>query len=185
MNYEELRQNESRFLAMTSLTVEEFGQLVGPFEQEYVRDRSTWTNEGYQRWGRRHTSYKNSPLPTPEARLLFALVYVKQAPTQELHGQLFGMSQSNANKWLHILLPVLEATLRSEGLLPARQVEELQTRLREGQQRRPGPRPQQAAPAEPAPAPLFSTTELSDPSHDPAMRTTAPTTTVAKRKRIP
>lgn len=184
LSYNELSKNNSRFLAMTSLTVEEFGRLVPTFEQAYVQDRSAWTNEGRERWGRRHTTYKNTPLPTPEARLLFALVYLKQAPTQEVHGQLFGMTQSNVNKWLHILLPVLEVTLAIDGLLPSRTLAELHSSLTASQQLRRGPRVQHSDETTGVRTPLFFTTELSGPSRDPVTPMTEQTTTAERKKAI-
>jgi hypothetical protein len=45
---------------------------------------------------------------------------LKQNPIQEVQGQLFGMSQSNANKWIHLLHPVLNQALGDQELLPAR-----------------------------------------------------------------
>ena len=48
--------------------------------------------------------YKNCPLPTPEDRLLFLLTYLKTYALQVMHGRLFGMGQSNANPWIHVLL---------------------------------------------------------------------------------
>ena len=48
------------------------------------------------------------------------LTYVKQNPIQEVHGQLFGMRQSNANKWIHVLHPVLNQALANPERLPAR-----------------------------------------------------------------
>ena len=53
-------------------------------------------------------------------KLLFILTYLKQNPIQELQGQLFGMSQSNANTWIHLLHPVLNQALVDQELLPAR-----------------------------------------------------------------
>jgi hypothetical protein len=38
---------------------------------------------------------------------LFILTYLKRNPIQEMQGQLFEMSQSNANKSIHLLPPVL------------------------------------------------------------------------------
>ena len=38
----------------------------------------------------------------------------------EVQGQLCGMSQSNANKWIHVLHPVLNQALADQELLPAR-----------------------------------------------------------------
>jgi hypothetical protein len=53
-------------------------------------------------------------------KLLFILTYLKQNPIQEVQGQLFGMSQSNANKWIHLLHGVLNHALADQELLPAR-----------------------------------------------------------------
>jgi hypothetical protein len=52
-------------------------------------------------------------------KLLFMLTYLKQHPIQEVQGQLFGMSQANANKWIHLLHPVLNLALAHQDLLPA------------------------------------------------------------------
>jgi Helix-turn-helix of DDE superfamily endonuclease len=51
-------------------------------------------------------------------KLLFILTYVKQNPIQALQGQLFGMSQSNANKWIHLLHTVLNQALGQQERLP-------------------------------------------------------------------
>ena len=62
-------------------------------------------------------------------KLLFILTYLKQNPIQEVQGQLFGMSQSNANKGLHLLHTVLNQALAPQELLPARTAAELATLL--------------------------------------------------------
>ena len=54
---------------------------------------------------------------------LFMLTYLKQHPIQEVQGQLFGMSQSHANKWIHVLHAVLNQALADQELLPARTAE--------------------------------------------------------------
>ena len=48
------------------------------------------------------------------------LTYVKQNPIQEVQGQLFGMSQSHANKWIHLLHAVLNQALVHQEPLPVR-----------------------------------------------------------------
>jgi hypothetical protein len=55
-----------------------------------------------------------------EDKLLFILVYLKQAPTQEIQGSLFGMRQSKANMWIHLLHPVLNRALVQNGDIPKR-----------------------------------------------------------------
>jgi len=118
-------------LDLTSLTVDEFEQLVPAFEAAFVRHMRDWTMEGKPRTARSYTRYVNSPLPTPEERLLFILSYFKVAPLQVAHGAMFEMSQSNANKWIHVLLPVLEQTLIDLDDVPARHLQALKQRLLE------------------------------------------------------
>ena len=53
--------------------------------------------------------------------LLFILIYLRKATTQDVFGELFGMAQPVANKWIHLLLPVLNETLANLGELPSRE----------------------------------------------------------------
>ena len=84
---------------------------------------------GKPRTARRFSVYQNCPLPTPEDRLLFILAYVKTYSLQVVQGRLFGMGQSKANQWIHVLLPVLLAALRTLGDAPARSLTALAQRL--------------------------------------------------------
>jgi hypothetical protein len=70
-------------------------------------------------------SYRNSPLPTVEDKLLFILTYLKINPIQEIHGQMFDMSRTNVSKWFHLLHDVLNLALKQQQCLPARNVQEL------------------------------------------------------------
>jgi len=53
-------------------------------------------------------------------KLLFALVYQKSYPLQVVMGELFGIGQSQANEWIHQLLPILKQALDDLGFLPER-----------------------------------------------------------------
>jgi hypothetical protein len=117
------------FLDFTSLTLDEFQQLVSPFETAFQTRMAAWRMDGKPRTARRFTVYKNCPLPTPEDRLLFILVYLKTYALQVVHGRLFGMVQGKANQWIHVLLPVLLAALRALGDAPARSLTALAQRL--------------------------------------------------------
>jgi hypothetical protein len=117
------------FLDFTSLTVNEFQQLVPPFEAAFHAHLAAWRLDGKPRTARQFTVYKNCPLPTPEDRLLFILVYLKTYALQVVQGRLFGMGQSKANQWIHVLLPVLLAALRTLGDAPARSLTALAQRL--------------------------------------------------------
>ena len=124
-NDEEVTQRAGSLRAMTGLTEPEFTALLPPFEQAlaaYLQDR---TIDGQPRTSRRYSAYDNCPLPTMADKLLFILTYLKQNPIQEVQGQLFGMSQSNANKWIHLLHAVLNHALAHQELLPARTADDL------------------------------------------------------------
>src|SRR5215207_11759703 len=114
---------------LTSLTVDELRQLVPPFETAFQAHMAAWRLDGQPRTARRYTTYKNCPLPTPEDRLLFILVYLKTYALQVVQGRLFGMGQSKAHQWIHVLLVVLQATLRTLGDAPARSMQALAQRL--------------------------------------------------------
>jgi Helix-turn-helix of DDE superfamily endonuclease len=90
---------------------------------------ATWRLDGKPRTARQFSVYKNCPLPTPEDRLFFVLTYLKTYSLQVVQGRLFGMGQSKANQWIHVLLPVLLAALRTLGDAPARSLTDLAQRL--------------------------------------------------------
>lgn len=152
--------------------MDELTALVPPFEAAFLGAMAEWTLHGRRRQSRRYTTYKNCPWPTPEERLLFILVYLKQNPTHMLHGRLFGMRQSKATQWMPILLPVLRTTLRTLGEAPCRSVEALRERLGEAVP----PLSLVSSPAEedraatPTAAPLFVMTAPSAPCRAPTIR---------------
>jgi Helix-turn-helix of DDE superfamily endonuclease len=116
-------------LDLTSLTLAEFRHLVPPFEAAFQAHMAQWRFDGQPRTARRYTIYKSCPLPTPEDRLLFILTYLKTSPLQVVQGRLFGMDQSKANQWSHLLLGVLKATLQAMGDSPSRSLQELAQRI--------------------------------------------------------
>jgi hypothetical protein len=130
MRYQDEKTKAYRILDLTSLTVDEFEQLVPSFEAAFVRHMRNWTMEGKPRTGRRYSQYTTCPLPTPEDRLLFILSYLKVAALQVAHAAMFGMTQSNANTWIHVLLVVLHQTLVDLHDVPARHLQALEERLR-------------------------------------------------------
>ena len=118
--YEEVTQRAGSLQALTGLTDAEFQALLPYFEQALVTYMHDRTIDGQPRTSRRYSAYDNCPLPTMADKLLFILTYLKQNPIQEVQGQLFGMSQSHANTWIHVLHPVLNQALANQERLPAR-----------------------------------------------------------------
>jgi hypothetical protein len=125
-----MSQNERKFVDMTSLTVEEFNQLVPTFEKAFQERMKDWCLDGKKRLRHKYTTYINCPLPTPEDRLFFILVYVQTNVQQAVQGELFGMPQNKANQWIKTLLPVLQTTLGKLENVPTRSLEELAQRLK-------------------------------------------------------
>src|SRR3989441_9594538 len=129
VRFTELQSRPMEFLDFTSVTLDEFQQLVPPFETAFQCHMAAWRMDGKPRTARRFTVYKTCPLPTPEDRLMFILTYVKTYALQVVQGRLFGMVQSKANQWIHVLLPALLAALRTLGDAPARSLTALAQRL--------------------------------------------------------
>src|SRR5215471_11467551 len=129
VQFADLQSRPTEFLDFTSLTLDEFQQLVPPFEAAFQAHMAVWRLDGKPRTARQFSVYTNCPLPTPEERLLFILTYVKTYSLQVVQGRLFGMGQSKANQWIHVLLPVLLAALRALGDAPARSLMALAQRL--------------------------------------------------------
>ena len=155
VRFTDLQSRPLEFLDFTSLTLNEFQQLVLPFETAFQTRMAAWRMDGKPRTARRFTVYKNCPLPTPEDRLLFILTYVKTYALQVVQGRLFGMVQSKANRWIHVLLPALLATLRALGDAPARSLTALAQRLGVSEADAAtmvAPRPEDSAPIATAPA---------------------------------
>ena len=129
VQFTDVQDRLTEFLDLTSLTLDEFQQLVPPFEAAFQVHMAKWRLDGQPRTARRFSVYQNCPLPTPEDRLLFILTYVKTYSLQVVQGRLFGMGQSKANQWIHVLLPALLAALRTLGDAPARSLSALAQRL--------------------------------------------------------
>jgi hypothetical protein len=129
VRFADLQARPTEFLDLTSLTLDEFQLLVPPFETAFQAHMAAWRLDGKPRTARQFSVYKNCPLPTPEDRLLFILAYLKTYALQVVQGRLFGMGQSKANQWIHLLLPALLAALRALGDAPARSLTALAQRL--------------------------------------------------------
>src|SRR5216684_2559827 len=129
VRFVDLQSRPTEFLDFTSLTLEEFQALVPPFEAAFHAHMAAWCLDGKPRTARQFAVYKNCPLPTPEDRLFFLLTYLKTYALQVVQGRLFGMGQSKANQWIHVLLPALLDALRTLGDAPARSLPALAQRL--------------------------------------------------------
>jgi Helix-turn-helix of DDE superfamily endonuclease len=168
--YEEVIQRAGSLRSLTGLTEAEFHALLPHFEQAFITYMQDRTIDGQPRTSRRYTTYGTCPLPTSADKLLFILTYLKQNPIQEVQGQLFGMSQSNASKWIHLLHPVLNHALADQELLPARTADALAAMLATHQ------------PEDSTPAPLFGMMGPNARFSAPKIPRNSESITVARRR---
>ena len=129
LRFTDVQDRPTEFLDLTSLTLDEFQLLVPPFEAAFHAHMREWRLDGKPRTARQLSVDKNCPLPTPEDRLLFLLTSLKTYSLQVVQGRLFGMGQSKAHQWIHVLWPALLAALRTLGAAPARSLAALAQRL--------------------------------------------------------
>jgi hypothetical protein len=129
VQFADMQSHPTAFLDFTSLTLDEFQQLIPPFEAAFQAHMAAWRLDRKPRTARRLSVYQHCPLPTPEDRLFFLLTYLKTYSLQVIQGRLFGMGQSKAHQWIHVLLPALLAALRTLGDAPARSLTALAQRL--------------------------------------------------------
>jgi hypothetical protein len=127
--YTTIANKPERFIAMTSLTKQEFETLLKETENVFQIRMQTQKVNGQKREKRKYTDYKNSSFNNKEDRLLLALVYLKQNPTQEVLANLFEVTQPKVNIWLHAVLPCVKQALRNLNYAPARDNQVLQKLL--------------------------------------------------------
>jgi len=115
-----LEEKPSLLRSFTGLSPAAFAQLVDPFQAAYDRTLAEEEARRPTPRQRRAGGGCKGALPTVEDKLLFILFYFKLYPIQMAQGFFFGLSQPQANYWIHRLTPVLHAALGYEAQLPAR-----------------------------------------------------------------
>jgi hypothetical protein len=120
LDYDTLKQDERKFVALTGITPAEFQRLLPAFTRAYARAFPSNKTQAGKLRQRRPGAGRKAVLLRPEDKLLFILVYQKAYPLQELLGSLFDLGQPQVNRWIHRLLPILGRALDRLGLLPER-----------------------------------------------------------------
>ena len=96
LTYEEVKTNPRKFLSLTSLTPDEFEDLLPAFEKANLKKypaSKTMTGKARKR---KAGAGRTGSLASIEQKLLFGLVYQKGYPLQSIMGELFGISQGRA-----------------------------------------------------------------------------------------
>jgi hypothetical protein len=120
LTYDDLKDHPCELLAATGLTREEFERLLPVYRTGYVQQYPPQLTAKGQARKRQPGGGSKGVLRQDEERLLFILVYIKTNPLQTMHGLQFGLSQAQANYWIHRLLPGVRAALDQLQLLPER-----------------------------------------------------------------
>ena len=129
MNYLTLRERPTQFLALTSLHVAEFDDLLHHFTPRGERYHRYHTLDGKPRQFPAHQERANALLPGPDTKLFFLLTYLKNNSLQQHQAASFGVSQTRVSRLAGVLLDVLNQTLAALGLLPVRDGAQLAGRL--------------------------------------------------------
>src|SRR5215471_3071160 len=124
-SYQQVHEHPKLLLAMTSLTQTEFQPLLPHFQyawEQYVQQHYVQRDNRQRQYG---AGRSETTLVTLEDKLLFILYYVKVYPLQAILAFEFGMGQSTANEWIHILSEVLNKALDHGGYVPERDPQQL------------------------------------------------------------
>src|SRR5499426_790508 len=106
-SYHQVKEHPKLLLAMTALSHAEFHQLLPPFQyawDQHVPQHYIDRDDRQRQYG---AGRSESTLVHIEDKLLFILYYVKVYPLQEIFAFEFGMVQSIANAWIHIMSEAL------------------------------------------------------------------------------
>jgi len=110
MNYSDFLPNPTAFLALTSLSPEQFHALLIPFSTAVDDYFEAKTFSGKRRLNK-YSPRSHKGLLSHEQKLFFILVFLKQNPIQPFLAATFGLSQEMTNKWIKMLLPIIQKIL--------------------------------------------------------------------------
>jgi hypothetical protein len=126
--YTEIKEQPRKLLSLTSLTVDEFEDLLIAFEKAYQKRYPVLKTRAGKERKRKAGAGRKSSIDRIDQKLLFALVYQKSYPLQSVMGELFGMGQSQANEWIHCLFPILKQALDDMKVTPERDPKKLRVK---------------------------------------------------------
>lgn len=115
--YARLRRYRPLFRSLTGLTVQEFEELADEILPQLADSDRQRLNQARPQRQRAMGGGRNSSLSMTD-RLLLTMVWLRKYPNHETLGYLFGVSDSTAGRYIHQVLPVLEAAGRATMRLP-------------------------------------------------------------------
>ena len=126
--YQKARCNARQFKSLTSLSIEKFDILLSVFESKWEGFIEKYNLDGTLRL-RKYVAKNEAQLPTVADKLFFLLFYKKAHCLQESLAFQFDLELSMANKWIHILTPILNKSL--ERFMPKARIEEVDFQIDE------------------------------------------------------
>jgi hypothetical protein len=126
VSYEQIKSRPRILGSLTGLSPAAFEQLDKSFRQAYEQELADSDSQREQPRQRQRGGGRKATLQSSEDKLLFILFYFKLYPIQELLGFFFGLSQAQANHWIHNLTPILNQALGYEQQLPARKTRDVE-----------------------------------------------------------
>jgi hypothetical protein len=130
--YQNLKRNNAQFLSTTGLSLSCFDCFFPHFEEQWKKYNTGFTNAGTIRI-RPPRTYQNKVFEDIQSMLVFILYYLKNNCLQQSQAAMFGMSQPQANLWIHLLKTILLEALNACNCLPCRDFDSLQKLLHQGQ----------------------------------------------------
>jgi len=130
ITYADLVKKPSLFQNFTGLRIEAFHKLLPAFQDAYEEDLAYREAQKDTPRQRQRGGGRPAFIPEMEDKLVFILVYFRFYPVQILQGFLFGLSQPQANAWIHRLTPLLNKALGYEQQLPARRTDDIEALLK-------------------------------------------------------
>lgn len=104
--------------ALTGLTVREFENLTVDFSWNYTEYEAKRKPKRIRKVG----GGRGSKIGNTPEKLFYILWYMKNYPTFDAASFMVGFHRSNACEWVHVLLPLLEQTLKRKLVLPERKI---------------------------------------------------------------
>jgi hypothetical protein len=126
LNYEQIKNKPRIMQSLTGLTPTAFNHLTTSFGRAYQQSLAQQDKKRETPRQRQPGGGRKATLESVEDKMVFILFYFKLYPIQELLGFFFGLSQAQANYWIHTLTPILNQALGYEQQLPARKTREIE-----------------------------------------------------------
>jgi hypothetical protein len=111
-------RNQRQLKSLIGLSREEFDKLLEAFSSCLEEIKNEKYRKNRKRRKRRPGGGRTGSLGTPENKLFFILYYLKNYPTFDVLGFIFGISPSKAHENIMKLIPMLKRALKTLGVLP-------------------------------------------------------------------